>query len=268
MPPDVLTLNEDQAAVLLSASGLTKRFSTNETAVDDVHLSVRGGEIYCLLGGRGSGKTAIVRMLLGLLRPSAGAITIAGDDVLADPLRARQQITLIAGSVAWSGAMTARHALEFFVGLCGSPSRATEIACRNAMRAVGIPERDFDRRVAGFPRALVVKLWLAVAALRDTPVVILDEPTMDLDTVAIADLQTQLQQLRTLGKAVFVTTADVLFASQVADRIGVLKRGRLAAERTRAEVLSLSLTQLYLDYVGRPPARLGFEPPPPRSAHT
>jgi ABC-2 type transport system ATP-binding protein len=106
---------------------------------------------------------------------------------------------------------------------------------------------------------MVMNLWLAIAWLRGGPVLLLSEPTHGLDAQATARLHTQILGFRDRRVAVIVLTADVLFASQVADRLAILKRGVKVSERTRAEVLSLSLTELYIDFVGQPPSRSNLD---------
>jgi ABC-2 type transport system ATP-binding protein len=248
------------AAPLIDVRGLTKQFGVAACAVQDLSLTTRAGEVYCLLGGTGAGKTTTIKMLLGLLPPSAGQATVAGVDVTADPLGARAQTTFLTGRGTLSGAMTTLQNLRFLVRIA-RPGPWRETDGRNALRTMGVPDRAFDERVKNLPRDLVMALWLAVAWLRATPVLLLDEPTTGLDAKAATRLQTRLARFRDRGQAVFIATADILFAGQIADRIGILKQGRMAAERTRAEVLSLSLTELYVDYVGRPPHRVSLEHP-------
>ena len=248
------------APPLIDVCGLTKQLNA-VPVVEDLTLSVRGGEVYCLLGGAGAGKTTTVKMLLGLIPPSAGHATIAGCDVATAPLQARAQTTFIAGSGTLSAAMTARQNLRFLVQTANPTRPWQESDGLNAMRTMGLPERVFERRVKDLPRDLVLALWLAAGWLRATPVLLLDDPTAGLDPRAVARLQGRLARFRDRGQAVFIATADILFASQMADRIGLIKQGRQVAERTRADVLSLSLTELYVDYIGRPPSRASLEHP-------
>jgi ABC-2 type transport system ATP-binding protein len=257
----------DAALASVDVRAVTKCFGPR-VALDDLTLCASGGEIYCLLGGTGAGKTVTLRILLGLIAPTSGHVLVAGHDVAAAAFEARQQATFVAGTGMLLTAMTVRQNLRFFVRLPRAERRWNEQEGLNALRIMGVPERVFDARVKDLPRNIIVALWLAIAWLRASPVVLLDEPTIGLDTRAVAQLQTHLLRFRERGQAVLIATADVLFASQVADRIGVLKRGRKVAERTRTEVLGLSLTELYVDYIGRPPTRASLEhPTAPRRLH-
>jgi ABC-2 type transport system ATP-binding protein len=155
--------------------------------------------------------------------------------------------------------MSVLQNLEFFSRLGGSRQPFDRNAARNALRAVGIPERAFDVDLGSLNRETEMLVSFAVAKLRDTPVIVADEPAAGLDSRAAAHLQEQLLEQKEQDKAILIATADVLMASQVADRIAIIKRGKKVAERTRAQVLGLSLAELYLDYVGRPPNRFAFE---------
>lgn len=244
----------------VSAFGLTKRYGRAPAAVEDISFLVSPGEVYCLLGGTGAGKTSILRMLLGLHFPTAGVATVAGFDPTREGIAVRSATTFVTSSATLSRSMSPLHSLETFVGL-GSRGPFDRSRFINALRLMGVPERCFTTNASRLPKDVLLSVWLAVGWLRATPVLMLDEPTVAIDTAAIARLQTQLDRFRNRGQAILIGTADVLFASQVADRIGIVKRGRKTAEYTRGDVVSRSLTDLYAEYVGRPPRRQSLEHP-------
>jgi ABC-2 type transport system ATP-binding protein len=235
--------------------------SGHKTFLESVSLASRSAEIYCLLGGNGAGKTTLAKVLLGLVRPDAGEAYVGGHHSIRDALGVRRVTTFVTGEGTLLEAMTARQNLRFFVGLARGGRDWNDVRAVNAMRLMGVPEQAFDRRVKSLPRDLVVALWLAIAWLRESPVLLLDEPTIGLDSRAVARLQARLLRFRAQGRTILVATADVLFASQIADRLGILKAGQKVTEHTRAEVLTLSLTDLYAEYVGRPPQRLSLDHP-------
>lgn len=256
-----MTLFETTTPAGVTASGLTKRFVVASAAVEDLSFSVSPGEIYCLLGGTGAGKTSVLRMLLGLLAPSGGRASVAGYDPTKQPIDARRVTTFITSAGTLSRSMSALHNLETFVRLAPSTRVFEKAHFVNALRLMGVPERAFQRNAAELPRDTLLSVWLAVAWLRETPVLMLDEPTVGIDTKAVARLQTYLYRFRERGQIVLITTADVLFASQVADRIGIMKRGQKSGEYARADVVSRSLTDLYAEYVGHSPRRHSLEHP-------
>lgn len=242
---------------LIDAVDLTKRFG-DRPAVDRLSFEVRSGELYCLLGPEGSGKTTAVNLLMGFTSASEGRALVCGVDPRVHPIEARRQIAFISMHSALYGAISPRRNIEFFTRLALNRP-VTRGAAYDAMRQFGIPERSFEKKVSTLPQELRLSLWLAIASLRQTPVIILDEPTFGLDSRASADLQEHLAEFRRQGKAVLLATTDVLLASQIADRIGMLKQGRKVAERTHSQMLGLSLNELHFDYVGRPP-RPGTSP--------
>ena len=126
------------------------------------------------------------------------------------------------------------------------------------MRRVGIPERAFERPARELGRAVPLLLWLAIGLLKDTPILLIDEPTAGLDVYASMDLQETLVEFRERGKALLIATSDVLLAGRIATRIGIMKEGRKTVELTQAELVDRPLHELYLEYMGRPlprPAR-------------
>ena len=229
------------------------------SSITDVSFSVSAGEVYCVLGGRGAGKSVLSRLLLGLLNADAGAVSVAGYEVAADPVGARRQIGVVDGRSALFDAMTVTQNAEILTRLGRPLVPWTSRDGRDSLRLMGVPERVFNQRVKQLPRDLVMSLWLAVAWSRKVPVLLLGDPTAGLDARAAARLQAQMAAFRDRRVAIVILTADLLFASQIADRIGILKRGRKVTEHTRAEVLSLSLTELYVDFVGQPPSRASLD---------
>ena len=237
--------------MLIEAIDLSKRFAGDRLALDGLSLQVQAGELYCLLGAQGSGKTTAIGLFLAFWRPTSGQAIVAGVDPANRPVEATRHVSYIRVQASLYDTMTPRQNIEFFTRL-GMDEPAPRAAVYDAMRQYGVPERSFDRKVASLPRELRLSLWLAIASLKQTPIIILDEPTSGLDSRASADLQEHLLDFKHQGKAILLATTDVFLASQVSDRIGILKQGRKVAERTRSQMLGLSLSELYFDYVGRP----------------
>ena len=238
---------------------VTKFRDASHVGVTAITFRIDPGEVYGLLGGAGAGKSILVRILFGLAVADEGEVTINGWNVRTDPLLCRRAMTLITGDGTLFGAMTVQQNLAFVTRVASPAKRSTRTDRRTVLRLMGMPDRLLDTRVKFLPRELVVTLWLAVAWLRETPVLVLDAPERGLDTKAVARLQTTLDMFRARGTAVLLATADLLFASQAADRLGIVKQGRLVAEYTRGELLSRSLTELYADYVGRVSSRASLD---------
>lgn len=237
---------------ILRASDLTVRRADGRLVLDAVDLSVEPGHVFCLLGTAGAGKTAILHAFAGLLRPTSGKIWVDEHPVLDDPVTARRHLTYIPKGAALYPKLTARENLEFFVRVDGSGAAIRRSDYHNVMRRVGIPERSLERMVRGISPALSLALWLALALLKDTRVLLIDEPSVGLDVYESSEVQDALVALREMGKTLLVATGDVLLAGRIADVVGILKEGRKTIEIPRADLIERSLLDLYLQYMGRP----------------
>ena len=240
----------DSAGAALQAIEITKRHWDGYLSLDAVSLAVAPGEIYCLVGAAGAGKTLILHILLGLIKPTAGRAEICGFDVARAPSEARRRLTYVAAGASLYGTLTARQNVEFFTRLETSSARLTQVDYDNAMRTVGIAERYFDRRARELGPSVSLSLWLAIGLLKNTPVLLFDEPTVGLDLYASAGLQETLAEFRERGKALLIVTSDILLASGIADRVGIIKEGRKRVELSKSEFVGRALPELYLEVHG------------------
>jgi ABC-2 type transport system ATP-binding protein len=233
---------------MLQATSLTKRYEDDLLALDALDLTVRDGELYCLLGANGAGKTTTINLFLNFIEPTAGHAFVDGIDVASDPLAAKRRLSYLAENVTLYGNFTAHQNLDFFARLGGRASVSRDEADA-VLRRVSLPERAFDQRVRLFSKGMRQKLALAIAILKNAPNVILDEPTSGLDPRAGAELMALLRALRDEGRAILMSTHDIFRAKEYADRVGIMQGGRLVLQRTRAELEQDDLEELYLRYV-------------------
>ncbi len=208
------------------------------------------GEVYVWLGGPGSGKTAIVDLVLGFRRADSGRVEVDGRDPIANGPAHRRSLAFVDGRGRLAGAMSPLAHLEFLAKLTETTVLRQDAV--NALRLTGLQDRFLNEPIAGLPIAAHSSVFLALAWLRRLPLLILDDPTTGFDSVATATFIGIVDEFRHNGTSVLLTTSDVLLAAQVGDHIGVLKRGERVAERHRHQLLQESLTALYSDYVGRP----------------
>lgn len=200
----------------------------NRRVLDQVSLTVAAGEIYALLGGNGAGKSTTLSALLGFLRPASGALAVAGIDPVSQPDQARARIAYLPENVALYDQLTACENIAYFMALAGAePDRAS---MDRALDAAGLQVEARDRRVSGFSKGMRQKVAIAMAVLRDVPVLLLDEPTSGLDPRATADFNALLARLKARGTAILMVTHDLLGAADCADRIGFLASGRIVEE--------------------------------------
>jgi ABC-2 type transport system ATP-binding protein len=233
---------------MIEAIDLSKRYSNGKLGLDALNLRVAPGEIYCLLGAKGAGKTTAVNLFLGFAEPTAGKACIAGADVAREPLRAKAQVAYLADTTTFYRRLTALQNLDFFARL-GGRRRPTRHDCEMALREVGLPESAFDQRVSELGPGGLRKLGIAAALMKGAPALLLDEPLSGLDPKAAAELVEILEELRDQGKALLITMQDLFWARQLADRVGILQEGRQALTRSRDELRYENLEKLYLDYM-------------------
>ncbi|RZM07192.1 MAG: ABC transporter ATP-binding protein, partial [Sphingomonas sp.] len=191
-------------------------------------LSVAAGSVTALLGGNGAGKSTTLAALLGFAHADCGEVSVCGIDPAADPDGARRRIAYLPENVALYEHLSATENADYLLALSGQ--RRDHAAITGAFAAAGLQERAWDQRLGGFSKGMRQKVAIAVALLREVPVLLLDEPTSGLDPRATADFNTLLGQVRNRGTAVLMVTHDLLSAADVADRIGFLEGGRLVDE--------------------------------------
>src|SRR5262245_57939118 len=231
---------QDRAAIELS--GLTKRYRRGKgllTAVRDVTLSVPAGQVIGLLGPNGAGKTTTIKMLCGLILPSAGTIRLNSYDVGRQrPAAVRQIGAVLEGSrnVYWP--LSAWQNLLYFGRLKGL--RGTEIRPRaqRLLTELGLWERRHET-VGSYSRGMQQKVAVAAALITDPPILLLDEPTIGLDVEAARTVRDWIAQLaREEGKTILLTTHQLAIAQELAGRIAVLRDGQLIADLPTPELLA------------------------------
>ena len=217
----------------LQVRGLTKRF--DRPAVDALDLTVRTGEFYALLGPNGAGKTTTLRMVAGLLRPDAGAVSIFGIDALADPVAAKQIMAWVSDEPMIYDKLTPLEYLEFVAGLWGIDARVAEASAQDLLVSLGLGPH-LHERCEGFSKGTRQKVALAGALVHDPRLIILDEPLTGLDALSARHVKGLLQDRVRAGGTVIMTTHILEVAERMADRIGVIAKGQLVAEGTLTEL--------------------------------
>ena len=216
--------------------------------LDGLSLQVLPGTIYALLGGNGAGKSTTLSMLLGFARPDQGQALIDGIDPATDADRARRRIAYLPENVALYEHLTAVENADYLLALSGEPKSRVEIV--TAFVATGLQEEAWDRRLGGFSKGMRQKVAIAVALLRNVPVMLLDEPTSGLDPRATGDFNRLLAAVRDRGTAVLMVTHDLLSAVDVAEKIGFIDRGRIVHEIVAAGGERFDLRALHARFAG------------------
>jgi len=233
---------------MLQAKSLTKRYEDGQLALDSLNLDIKEGEIYFLLGANGAGKTTTINLFLNFIEPSGGQALVNGIDVTKEPLESKKYISYVSENVMLYGNFTARQNLDFFAKL-GGKTNLTKSDYYMYMREVGLQEEAFEKKVKTFSKGMRQKVGITIAIIKDAPNILLDEPTSGLDPKAAAELMQILLNLKRQGKSILMCTHDIFRAKHIADRVGIMKEGRLVMERTREEFLHDDLERIYMDYM-------------------
>ena len=214
---------------VVEVRGLTKRYGERITAVDGIDLSVRRGEVYGFLGPNGAGKTTTLRMLLGLVAPSAGSVSVLGA-APGDPGVLARVGSLVEGP-AFYPYLSGQDNLRVVARYAGVP--ASRIG--DALRSVDLADRARDK-FATYSLGMKQRLGVAAALLKDPELVILDEPTNGLDPAGMRDMRRLVRNLGTEGRTVLLSSHLLGEVQQICDRVGVIDRGRMVAESSVDEL--------------------------------
>jgi len=234
--------------VLLEAQNLSKVYEDGALALDDVSFSVRAGEIYAMLGGNGAGKTTAINLFLNYIGPTSGKAYINGIDTNEAPLKSKEYIAFVSENVMLYDNFTAVQNLDFFSKLAGKTDY-TKDDYSNVLLRVGLQEEAHNKKLHTFSKGMRQKSGIAIAILKDAPVILLDEPTSGLDPEAGYEFIQLLETLREEGKAVLMSTHDIFRARDTADTVGILNNGKLVMQKTKAELAGENLEKLYLKYM-------------------
>ena len=217
----------------IHAVGLSKRFG-DTIAVNALSMTVQRGEVFGFLGPNGAGKTTVVKLLLGLARPTGGEALVLG----APPgdREARRQIGYLPELFRYQPLLSATEVLRLHCRLLAIPKSAWEQEGRTALETVDLLERGSDR-VGTFSKGMQQRLGLAVALLGTPALVILDEPTSALDPVGRHDVRKIIRRLREQGATVFLNTHLLEEAEHVCDRVAVIDKGSAVAVGSLDELL-------------------------------
>ena len=221
--------------MILETTRLTRRFG-DLTAVDDLNLAVRQGEIFGLLGPNGAGKTTVIKMLTTLLPPTSGTATVAGFDVRKRPAQVRASIGYVPQLISVDGALTGYENLLFFAKLYAVPRSARRQRIDEALNFAALRDAA-SRQVRGYSGGMVRRLELAMAMLYRPRVLFLDEPTIGLDPLARRAVRQQVLLLaRQYGMTVVLTTHFMDEADELCDRAAIMNLGRVAAQGSPDEL--------------------------------
>lgn len=210
----------------IRVNGLTRRFG-EFTAVDAISFEVAAGEVFGFLGANGAGKTTAIRMLTGLLSPTAGEASVAGHDVRTEPDAIKRSIGYMSQRFSLYEDLTPRENIRLYGRIYGLPRRAIRERADHLLQRLGL-ESAADDLVAGLPLGWKQKLAFSVALLHEPEIVFLDEPTGGVDPVTRRQFWEMIYEAAASGTTVFVTT-HYMDEAEYCDRLSIMVAGRIAA---------------------------------------
>jgi ABC-2 type transport system ATP-binding protein len=249
---------DDPAAPVLALEDLSKTYGRRGggvKAVRGVSLAVGAGEVYGFLGPNGAGKSTTIRMLIGLIAPSAGRVSLFGRDLAAEPSLLRRVGSLVDGG-AFYPFLSGRRNLEVLAKTQGGGAERIDAL----LDQVGLA-RDARRKVKAYSTGMRQRLGVAAALLGDPEIVILDEPVNGLDAAGIQEMRQLIRSLASdRGKTVFLSSHLLSEVQQVCDRVAIINKGEMVRESTVAGLLDQESTRLRVEAVPVDAAEAALRP--------
>jgi ABC-2 type transport system ATP-binding protein len=209
---------------IISISGLNKTYASGFRALKNIDLEIRRGEIFALLGPNGAGKTTLINVVCGIVTPSAGHISVAGHDIIADYRTARSLIGLVPQELSTDMFETPWATVTFSRGLFGRPANPARI--EQVLKDLSLWDKK-DNRIMTLSGGMKRRVLMAKALAHDPQILFLDEPTAGVDVELRKDMWSTVRGLRDSGVTIILTTHYIEEAEEMADRVGVIAKGEL-----------------------------------------
>ena len=219
---------------MIELKALTKKYGAFK-AVDDLNLLVKKGEIFGFIGPNGAGKTTTIKMIGGILAPSTGTVTVAGIDIQQDPEKAKRKIGFIPDRPYLYEKLTGMEFLKFTADLYGVSADVFTKKARQNLEMFSLADWS-DELIESYSHGMKQRLIMSAALIHDPEVIIVDEPMVGLDPMAIMMVKDLFQRLARTGVTVFMSTHTLAVAEDICERIGVINKGHLIASGTAADL--------------------------------
>jgi len=245
---------------ILSATGVSKTYATGFQALKGIDLAIRRGEIFALLGPNGAGKTTLISIICGIVTASTGSVVVDGHDIVRDYRGARSLIGLVPQELTTDAFESVWNTVAFSRGLFGRPPNPGHI--ETVLKALSLWDKK-DDKVMTLSGGMKRRLMIAKALSHEPKILFLDEPTAGVDVTLRRDMWQLVRELRATGVTIILTTHYIAEAEEMADRIGVIDKGKLIIVEEKTELMrKLGRKQLTLQLSARlaevPPALAAY----------
>ncbi len=221
-------------APAIATEGLTRRFG-ELVAVEEVNLRVAAGQFFGFLGPNGAGKSTTIRMLTGLLAPTAGRIQILGLDLIAKPVEVKRQIGVVPEGMALFGRLTGSEYLNFVGRMYGLDRETAAKRTAELLEFMQLADEP-KKLVTDYSHGMQKKLALAAAVIHGPKILFLDEPFEGVDAVASGTLKAMLQRMIARGATIFLTSHVLEIVERLCSHVAIIHRGRLVAQGSLEEL--------------------------------
>ncbi|MDB5775760.1 MAG: transporter family protein [Herbaspirillum sp.] len=219
---------------IISIKNLTKTYATGFSALKGINLDIRRGEIFALLGPNGAGKTTLINVICGVVNPSEGTVLADGHDVVADYRAARSLIGLVPQEVSTDAFESVWATVSFSRGLFGKPANPAHI--EKTLKALSLWDKK-DAMIRTLSGGMKRRVMIAKALSHDPQILFLDEPTAGVDVELRRDMWNMVRGLRESGVTIILTTHYIEEAEEMADRIGVIRKGEIILVEDKAVLM-------------------------------
>ncbi|RNI28307.1 ATP-binding cassette domain-containing protein [Rufibacter immobilis] len=230
----------------LEARQLKKEYQ-DKLALKGLNLQIKPGEIFCLLGQNGAGKSTTINLFLGFITPTSGAAYINGLEVADHLLKVKEYLAYIPENVMLYPNLTGLENLALFSSLAGFEYDKEQLLFY--LIEAGLPAEAASRKVGTYSKGMRQKVGIAIAVAKHAKVLLLDEPTSGLDPKASNEFSDLLLKLSSQGTAIFMATHDIFRAKEVGTRVGIMREGELVDVLGTAALDANELEKLYLNYM-------------------
>lgn len=239
------------ADILIQAEQLCVSYGDRHV-LNNVNFEVNKGQVFALLGGNGAGKSTTLKTFLGLAQPQSGQALVLGKNVVEHGHYVRQKIAYLPESVMLYAHLTAVENINYFLALAGICCSTNEV--NHALERVSLQQAFWHKPLGEFSKGMRQKTAIALALLRQAPILFLDEPTSGLDPAAIDEFNSLVSQLAEDGSTIFMVTHDVYGACQVADQIGLLRHGQLVGSFSKQQGQRIDTEAVHAAFIEGPRA--------------
>ncbi|GAB3816918.1 ABC transporter ATP-binding protein [Pontibacter rugosus] len=232
--------------IVLEAKQLRKEYQ-DKLALKGLNLQIKSGEIFCLLGQNGAGKSTTINLLLGFIKPTSGAAYINGYEVATNVTKVKEYLAYIPENVMLYPNLTGLENLALFSSLAGFDYSRDDLM--QYLLNAGLPAEAAGRRVGAYSKGMRQKVGIAIAVAKHAKVLLLDEPTSGLDPKASNEFSKLLLHLSNAGTAIFMATHDIFRSKEVGTRVGIMREGELVDVLPAADLEANELEKLYLNHM-------------------